>query len=61
MGQNILKCLIIEVKDDVITKFNMINFIFVTYWNVMYVPHKVVVNYFGKSLPFIYQYRAIIL
>ena len=61
MGQNILKCVITEVKGDVITKVSMINCIFVTYGNVAYVPHEVVSNCFRESFPFICQYRPIIL
>ena len=61
MGQNILKCAIIEVKDDGITKVKMIIFIFVTYGHVVYVTFEIVVNCSGESVLFIYRYRAIIL
>ena len=61
MGQNILKCEIIEVKDNGITKVKTINCIFVTSGHVAYVPREVVANCFGRYLPFFYQYRAIIL
>ena len=49
IGQNILKCAIIEVKDYGITKVNMRNYIFVTYMHVAYVPCEVVANCFRES------------
>ena len=45
-NQKPLKCAIIEVKEDDITKVKVINCIFVTYGYVIYVPRELVENCF---------------
>ena len=61
MGQKTLKYVIIEVKDNGITKVNNINCIIVTSGNVAYLPRDVFSNCFAESFPFLYRYRAIMI
>ena len=60
-SENILKCAIVEYKDDGKTKVKMIDCISVKYRHVAYVTREVVANLFFDSFLFIYLYWSIII